>query len=248
MPNERTLPFGLHAEEGSHLALLLESLSAVARQDLLAISELHTVPAGTVVIPEGERSDQLGYIVDGTLAMKKRLPDGRTHIIGLLVPTDLYGRIFDGASAYRIETLTEARLLSFDRAGFERILAGAPEVERMFLVEILDELDAAREWILLLGGRKVVERVASFLLILCRRRARELVPEPQAAGPVRVHIPISRTDLAQYLGARPESLSRALHELERVKAIHMNDPYDFELVDIARLVEIAGHDLITRDS
>ena len=125
------------------------------------------------------------------------------------------------------------------RAGFEAVLRRAPEVERAFLVTLLDELDAAREWILMLNGQKVIERVASFLLILLRRK------DPAVAGrPPVLTLPLSRANLAHYLGTRPETLSRALHELEDRGAVRLRDPYLIEIADRARLAAIAGPDLV----
>ena len=47
-----------------------------------------------------------------------------------------------------------------------------------------------------------------------------------------------------YLGARPESLSRAFHELECDGAIRINDPYDVDVLDLTVLIDAAGHDLV----
>lgn len=239
------IPIELSQERG-HLKALFEALAPEARRELAGIASVKTIKAGTVVVEDGEDPVQIGYIVDGNLAMTKVLPDGRTHIIGLLVPTDMYGRVFDGASSYRVEALTETRVFCFDRGPFEAILRKVPEIERLFLVNVLDELDAAREWILLLGGHKAVQRLASFLLILSRRKIR--LPDGgggRAERPILLHVAIRRVELAHYLGTRPETLSRAFHQLARSKAIRIVDAFTFEVLDLASLIEFAGHDLIT---
>ncbi len=221
-----------------HLGKLLSTLSQDVRKDLLKHAQFRDVEPGDIIIETGELSVEIGYVIDGTLAMTQVIEDGRKHIIGLLVPTDLYGRLFDGPSTYRIEALARTRLCYFDRAHFEHVLRQQPEAERLFVVHILDELDAAREWLLLISGRKVLHRVASFLAILLRRT------RPSAPfQPTQVHLPLARKDLAQYLGTRPESLSRAFHELEHNRILRIIDPYHFEILDIEALVEISGHDL-----
>jgi CRP/FNR family transcriptional regulator len=177
--------------------------------------------------------------------MTKNLHDGRKHIISLMVPTDMYGHLFDGASSYQVEALADSQIFCLDREKFEKILKDEPEVERMFLINVLDELDAAREWILLLGARKVIERVASFLLILIRRRSRLVDIAGLEHDPIAVHIPIRRIDLAHYLGTRPESLSRALHELDEMGVIKIHDPAHLEVTHLSALIDVAGHDLLS---
>ena len=142
------------------------------------------------------------------------------------------------------QSLEAARLVSADPAFHEKILRDVPEVERLFLINVLDELDAAREWILLLGGHKATERLASFLLILSRRKTRLWnAAQIKQPPPIPIHLSIRRVDIAHYLGTRPETLSRAVHYLERAEAIRIVDPYRFEILDLDLLTEIAGHDL-----
>jgi CRP/FNR family transcriptional regulator len=58
-----------------------------------------------------------------------------------------------------------------------------------------------------------------------------------------VRVPLSRKDLAQYLGARPETLSRAFHELERRGILRIVDPYQFRIIDEKALIDASGDDL-----
>lgn len=240
-------PFsGLLGDEGSHLARFFGAFPAVIRQEFAEIAEVQTVLRGRTVIEEGEEPRQFGYLLGGILGMMKVLPDGRTQIIGLLVPADMYGGLFIGAPSYRVEALTDSRVLCFDRARFELILLRNPEIERLILVNMLDELDAAREWILVLGGRRIIERVASFILILARRRMRGIAKgETVETQPIVVHVPLRRVDLAHYLGTRVETLSRAFHELQAREVLKINDAYHFEILDLGALVHIAGNDLVS---
>lgn len=238
MPKSET---GGHGHDGASLGhpdRLMASLAPEVRAALQEHAHVRKIPAGTVVIEEGQSSSEIGYVISGTLGMTQQIDEGRKHIIGLLVPSDLFGRLFDGPSTYRVEALSDAELYCFERHYFESVLRQQPEVERLFLVQILDELDAAREWLLLISGRKVIHRAASFLAILARRAR---VDDP--LHPIRVQLPLSRTDLAHYLGTRPESLSRAFHELQNKGILRIFDPYRFEIPDLAALVGLSGQDL-----
>ncbi|MBA3909597.1 MAG: Crp/Fnr family transcriptional regulator [Rhodobacter sp.] len=221
------------------LRKLLTSLSPEIRESLLSHAGIREVETGEVLVGSGQLSTEVGYVIVGTLAMTQVLEHDRKHIVGLLVPTDIYGRIFDGPSNYQIEALTPSRIVYFPRARLEEILRQHPEAERLFLVHLLDEMDAAREWLLLMSGRKVANRLASFLMIMVRRSR-----VGTSGAPVRLRIPLSRKDLAHYLGTRPESLSRAFHELEHQGVLRILNPYLVEIADLDTLTDAAGDDLV----
>lgn len=221
------------------LRKLMTSLTPAVRESLLSHAMIRDAEAGEVLVVSGQPSTEVGYVIAGTLAMTQLMDHDRKHIVGLLVPTDIFGRIFDGPSHYQIEALTAARIVTFPRARLEEILRQHPEAERLFLVHLLDEMDAAREWLLLMSGRKVVNRLASFLMIMVRRSRLGA-----ADRPIRLRIPLARKDLAHYLGARPESLSRAFHELEHEGVLRILNPYLVDIADLDTLTEAAGDDLV----
>ncbi|KEO56506.1 Crp/Fnr family transcriptional regulator [Thioclava pacifica] len=223
---------------------LLDALPDDLQGEMLGIWERATVPAGHILIEENTEAENIGFVLDGLLAMIKDLPDGRRHIIGLLTPADLFGRAFNGKSGYRIEALTETEVLTCPREPFEALLVRSPEAERLFLLNVLDELDAAREWVMVLGSGKVVQRVASLLLILCRHKVQGAIA-PRA--PINLNIKLKRVDIAHLLGTSPESLSRSFKQLERDGIIAINTPYDMDVLDLGELTEAAGNALLIED-
>ena len=235
-PGEETAPQVLDG--------LLSALPGGLRAELGALATIRDVAAGEALVREGHHCATVGYVLLGALGMEKALPDDRLHVIGLLIPHDMFGRLFDGPSSYDLVALAPSRLIEFDRDAFEEFVARHPEAQALLLTRILDELDTAREWLLLMSGHKVAERVAALLLVLFRRKARM----PRGAGgetrPVEVDLPIDRAMLARYLGTRPESLSRAFHELQRTGAIVLHGPRRIAIRDIRLLVRAAGSDLL----
>ncbi|PFG63619.1 CRP/FNR family transcriptional regulator [Thioclava sp. ES.031] len=230
------------------LQRLLNALPPDLRTEMLPLWQIIRFSPGDVLIEDGEVADRIGFVTDGFLAMSKTLQDRHRHIIGLITPSDMFGRAFNGPSGYRIEALSGGAVLTCDRQKFEAIISRSHEAERLLLLSILDELDAAREWVMVLGSSKVVERLASLLIILSRHKYR--TPEGTAHEPVqlRLHIHIKRVDIAHLLGTSPESLSRAFHQLERRGAIRLVTPYDIELADLAALIDISGNSLEMRDA
>lgn len=226
------------------LGKLLCALSCTVREDILSQAKVRDVAAGEVISVANRISSEVGYVLEGTLAMVQVIDDKRKHIVGLLVPTDIFGRLFDGPATFQIEALAPARVLLLPRVQFEKVLLENGDAERLFLVHLLDEMDAAREWLLLISGRKVLHRVASFLTILLRRSRWD-----RPSKPMILNLPLARKDLAHYLGARPESLSRAFHELADMGVLRIVNANSFEILDQDRLAETAGDDLMidTRD-
>jgi len=224
-----------------HLATALDALSPAVRDQFSRTARLCAVRKGDIIVEDGVVSADVGYVLEGSLGMTKALADGHVHVIGVLLPTDMFGRLFDGPNSHRLEALSDGQLLCFARAPFEALLREAPELERMFLVSVLDELDVAREWVLVLNGTRVVERVAAFLIILARRKG--MLADEAAPSPVTIQMPLARADFARCLGVRPESLSRALHRLARQGMIGILDADRFEILDLPALVAASGRDL-----
>ena len=221
-----------------HLGELMQKLEPSVRTELMSAAAFRRVSAGTVLISVGMDSTDLGYVISGTLAMTRIVDESRKHIIGLLVPTDLYCRLFDGACDYSIETLTDAQVCCFDRGTFERILNQQPEAERLTLAHIMEQIDTARDWLMLISERKVIHRSAALLALLARRAA----PVP-FSNSTAVRLPLQRKELAQYLGTTPESLSRSFHQMQRLGVITIMDPQNFMILDLAALAALSGDDV-----
>lgn len=198
--------------------------------------------AGQTVIAESTASEFVGTVHAGVLRMQKTFADGRQHVVGLLVEGDMFGRVFDGATEFSIEAATDAEICAFDRTPFEKLLMQAPDLDRSVLLNILNELDRARDWMLILSNHKISNRLAGFLILMCSRFAAvDHLVERRDAG-IQVTVPISRTDLAHLLGTRPESLSRAFHWLQDQRDIAILEPNLILLRDLASLAKRAGED------
>lgn len=210
------------------------------REELIRIAHMRNFSAGETIVGEGEESGLVGTVLSGVLRVQKTMPDGRQQIVGLLFSPNLFGRVFSQTSPVAIEAATDCRLCCFSRAAFETFLTRHPAVEHDVMLAVLDELDAAQEWMVLLGCQAVQERVASFLLMLIDRA------DAAAGGAVRrkrmVDVPISRHDMAVYLGTTAETISRTIQDLARRGVLRIINPQRFEVLDEARLSFLSGKD------
>jgi CRP/FNR family transcriptional regulator len=195
---------------------------------------------GQEIIAEGEVTRALGSIVTGVVALNKSLEDGRRQIVGLLFPSDFIGRPLRTVAPYEAIAVTPVRMCLFLRSQFEEILSRNPHVERRLLEMMLDELDGARDWMLLLGRKSAREKVASFLMILARRAA--TLENRSIRDRTAFAIPLSREAIAEYLGLTIETVSRQLTALRKDSIIELYGARSVALLDADALAALAGED------
>ena len=186
--------------------------AGMSDDDLAALSVLGRrwrVAAGQVVTWAGEANGHCGNVVSGALKVAACTSDGREQNVGLLFPGDFLGQLFVGEASLTVTALTDTELCAFPRADFERALANYPQMERLLLERTMASLNEAQERMLSLGRKDARERVADFLLDLARRTGIR-----GTTGGIRIQIPISRGEMAGFLGLTIETISRHLTRLK----------------------------------
>ena len=192
-------------------------------------------PAGTEILWRGEPLDYVASIVGGVASLSKTMEDGRTQMVGLLLPSDFIGR--PGRTA-----TTEVTLCCFDRKPFERLVQDTPHVAQRLMELALDELDAARDWMLLLGRKTAREKIATFLGMLARRSHLSTAAGEAAATGVALHLPMTRDQIANYLGLTLETVSRQFSALRKEGIIDLSDRRSVIVRDLAALQDATGDD------
>lgn len=195
---------------------------------------------GQEIVGEGEVTTMLGSVVTGVVALHKSMEDGRRQIVGLLFASDFIGRPFRPVAPFEAVAVTDVRMCLFRRSQFEELLTRNRHLERRLLEMTLDELDAARDWMLLLGRKSAREKLASILLIFARRDA--LLERRSVRDGTSFPIPLSRTSIAEYLGLTIETVSRQLTGLRKDGIIDLPSARTVSLRDLDELVALAGHE------
>jgi CRP/FNR family transcriptional regulator len=207
-----------------------------ATRNIMAITSLQKKAAGATIFSEGDAADSVFEVVTGTLRLHKLLPDGRRQVTGFLCAGHLIGLAPEGTWVYTAEAITDVTLCRYRRPAFERLIDTVPGFARRVLTATSHELRVAQDQMLLLGRKTAAERVASFLL---------LVAEQQ--GSDEISVPMSRTDIADYLGLTIETVCRSLSQLKRSELIELLTPTHGHIVIRGRdeLEELAagGRDL-----
>lgn len=191
------------------------AVCAYAASDELAMLEnikyYRSFSVGQPVVWLGDEMDFVASVVTGVASLTQTMADGRRQMVGLLLPSDFLGRPERRHAAYDVTAVTDLVMCCFRKKPFEAIMIKTPHVAHRLLEMTLDELDAAREWMVLLGRKRARERIASFLAILARRETALLGPKEQT----RIDVPLTREEMADYLGLTLETVSRQMSALKR---------------------------------
>ena len=196
--------------------------------------------AGQTIIWSGDRMDFVGSVVSGIATLTQAMEDGRTQMVGLLLPSDFVGRPGRDGAAYNVVATTDMVMCCFRKRPFEQMMQETPHIAHRLLEMTLDELDAAREWMLVLGRKTAREKISSLLSIIARRDA-SLNLRP-AQGAMVFDLPLTREAMADYLGLTLETVSRQISALKRDGVIRLEGKRRVTVPDFARLLEEAGDD------
>lgn len=200
----------------------------------LASVRCHThLPGNYSVFREGDAADHLYSISTGAVKLYKLLSDGRRQIIGFLFSGDMFGLGLDGTYCYTAETLVPSQLCRFTHRRLDTMLGEFPRLERKMYSMTVKDLVSAQEQMLLLGRKTAKEKVATFLFKLSRRAMQQNLP----ASPLT--LPMSRADIADYLGLTIETVSRTFTQLKREGIIGLPDSGHVVLTDEDGLRELA---------
>jgi CRP/FNR family transcriptional regulator, nitrogen fixation regulation protein len=181
------------------------------------------------IFAEGDTADCWYKVISGTVRTCKLLADGRRHLAEFYFSGDCFG--FDNMAERLLsaEAVGDAIVIRFPRNDTARLIDQNPMLARSLNEMMLRDLTNAQFRMLLLGRMSATERVATFLLDMFDRRDTRRV----------LDLPMSRTDIADYLGLTIETVCRVLSMLKRARAIDIPKPQRIELRDRGAL-EAAG--------
>ncbi|PZN15414.1 MAG: hypothetical protein DIU63_08160 [Proteobacteria bacterium] len=167
------------------------------------------IPAREDIFFDGDEARNVFEVLDGIVCAYRILPDGERHIVSFYFPGDVIGNCNLGTYPYSAQALTPVRVRRIPRSVLERYMAQRPELAQRFLRLAALELAATRDHMLCLAAKSAESKIAAFLLALSRRNA-ELGEDPN-----QIKLPMTRLDIADYLGLTIETVSRTLSKFRR---------------------------------
>lgn len=189
--------------------------------------------AGETVFPEEDITTSFYNLLEGVMRLYKLLPDGRRQIVGFALPGDFLGMNISGRHNFSADAIGAVAVCQFAKAPFGHFIEDRPHLLRRINELAIRELSQARDHMVLLGRRSADEKVATFLLgwrerLFALKGSSDTVP-----------LPMSRQDIADYLGLTIETVSRTFTKLERngvIEIIHGG----ISLLDPARVEALAA--------
>ena len=218
------------------LSILFPEVPRGPQDKLSCISSVEDFAPQASIFYEGDPCRHLFEVLEGVLRVYKLTPDGRRQVTGFLYPGQVLGLGFMESYAYTAEAVTAVKLCRYKRDSLDRVMDDQPALARRLLTITASELATAQDQMLLLGRKTASERIASFLLRLSDHNA-EIGEDP-----AEVYLPMTRTDIGDYLGLTTETVSRTISRFKARGLIRLRPAKRVQLLDLDALAELAEGD------
>lgn len=188
-----------------------------------------TYRRGSEIYGEKEPAQYVYQVLSGTVRSYKLLSDGRRQIGAFHVPRDIFGLENGGFHRFTTEAVVDTAVRLIKRESLEAIAENDGALIKNLLFMTATNLQHAEDHMLLLGRKTSMERVAAFLIEMDRRLS--------AAGILA--LPMTRRDIADYLGLTLETISRSLSYLRELGVLRFidNNQRHVVIMDRRQLVE-----------
>jgi CRP/FNR family transcriptional regulator len=197
--------------------------------DVFARQPVETISKGEAIFWEEDAATDVFQVIEGCLRLYRILPDGRRAVIGFVFGGEMLGLSFSQTYLCTAEAVTGSKIRRLGRNRFNHLVEASPDLARSLRDEMLEEMNAARDQIVVLGRLGAEERVIHFLLsAACKTGA-------DRNHPVAVDLPMSRLDIADYLGLTIETVCRVISKLKRDGFIGLEGRHTIILARFAAL-------------
>lgn len=178
-----------------------------------------TYRADEEIYGEDEPAEFIYKVVSGAVRSYKLLADGRRQIGAFHLPGDLFGLEASGTHQLTAEAIVETKVVLLKRRSLDALAAENVQVAYKLWTAAAENLRSAESRMLLLGRKTAQERVASFLVEMDDRGGRKGM----------IDLPMSRRDVADYLGLTLETVSRAISQMRACGMLRLANARHVEL-------------------
>jgi len=183
-----------------------------------------------------DKQKHIYQVLEGVVGAYKMLADGRRQIVTFYYPGDLIGVEDSGVWLHHGEALCNSSIRCIPISTVENLIVSEPEFGQALLAALSTELSETRDQLLSLGRKSAIEKVATFLLRISRRNERENTDECQ------LYLPMTRAEIADYLGLTIETVSRNITKLKTRGLIRLESKSRVQILDLEGLEDIADGD------
>lgn len=166
---------------------------------------------GQHILLEGERSRQVLVVHSGLVRCFRINPSGRRHISRFAGQGAMMGLEFGAPARYSAEAVTDCELLCFGSGAVSAAVAHSPHIGKALMDAVFTELAERERAAFRLARLASDQRLADFILQVSEDGRKD-----------RIHLDMSRMDLADHLGLTLETVSRSIHRLKRLGLIRLD--------------------------
>lgn len=228
-----------------HLAEMADGYDNAEIQFLFSEGRERHFAAGEHLITEGEAADYVYDLLSGTVALARNGRDGRRQILSFMGARQFLGAASTPSYPNLATALTDVTAMCYPRSALERALTKTPGMASDFRMVLTRILESAHDHVYTIGQRSAVERVASFLLYLRANQARFSPDGPREKSEL-IDLPMTRLDIADFLGLTIETVSRAFSSLKKSGVIGFEDSHSCAILNIQRIRDLGGREDFTQ--
>jgi CRP-like cAMP-binding protein len=226
MPSIRAIPFG-QSNDGAAVQVLHRR----HRLQLATIATRLSLGRGTILYREDMPLTSIFIVGQGVVKAFRDLPSGKRRITAFLLPEDIFGLAENGRYVNTAQTVSQVTLYRISYQQFTESLQRDPDLEFQLLSKVTHALRESQRHAIVTGRRDAAGRLAMFLSMLETH-------VPQAQRDDSIVVPMSRTDIANYLGLSLEAVSRASRELARKGIVTFGGRHKMRITDRTRFERI----------
>jgi len=202
-------------------------------EDRIANAPVRMIEAKEHLFNEGDTRTHVYQIESGAICLYKVMPDGRRQVLNIALPGDLIGLGSVSEHAFNAQATKHTRVRCMAASALHKLASEDGHFGLKLYEAISLELAASRELLLTVGQRSAMERVASFLLALSRRNARN------GERTDAIKLPMTRADIGDFLGLTIETVSRTFTKLKLQGLIELDQSSGVRLLDVNALEDLA---------
>jgi CRP-like cAMP-binding protein len=228
-PALRAIPF-VQTGAGKKARLLTDR----QRAQLAGIGTRLRLPAGTVIYRKDSAAAWLFAVSEGVVKSYRELPSGKRIVNAFLFPDDLFGLAENGRYLNSAQAVTEVIVYQLPLDRLLALVKRDAKLQFPFLVKVTHELRESHRRMILRGRRHATGRVAMFLMLMQKHL------HTPAGREREIRLPMTRSDIADFLGLSRESMSRAAAQLERRGIVRFENRHLARILNAGQLARLAA--------
>jgi CRP/FNR family transcriptional regulator, anaerobic regulatory protein len=206
-------------------AAMHQLLSDEERARLIRIASIVRFKKGELIYREGDSADTVFNIISGVVKAYRTTPDGGEHIAAFLFPEDLFGLSEQGYYTNSASAISPMTAYALPIPALQRALSKDADLEFHVIVKLCQELRQAQRHGFLLAQKRTLTRVTMFLQLL--KQLQSAGGEPTS----EIHLPMDRSDIAEYIGMSLAAVSRAFRSLTARRIITIRERRHVKIID-----------------